>query len=374
MVKRDYWLQKIESSWEKRSLVWLSGVRRVGKTTLARLLSDAVYFNCDLPSVREVLADPERFYKSLSSARIILDEVHQLPDPSTILKIGTDTYPHIKILATGSSTLTAAKKFRDSLTGRKYEVHLLPVLFDECPLFGIADIRHRLQRGGLPQPLMAAESDPAFYTEWMDSFFARDIQELFRVDKRHGFLHLMELLFRQSGSLADISSLAKHSSLSRPTVMNYLDILELTHTITVMRPYFGNGKQELTHQPKIYSFDTGFVAHARGWNELRPDDCGMLWEQLVLEYLQAYIPAENIRFWRDKQKREIDFVIPRDRDTVDVIECKWNHEAFNAGALKVFRSLYPQGKNYVVSPSIPLPFSRVYNGCEVKFCTPSGIL
>jgi predicted AAA+ superfamily ATPase len=149
---------------------------------------------------------------------VILDEVHQLPDPSRVLKIAADEFPGLKVLATGSSTLAATEKFRDSLTGRKRQVHLLPVLSAELPAFGIRSLELRLHRGGLPAALLADEHDPETYAEWLDSFFARDVQELFRVEKRTSFLKLVETLLRQSGGLAEVTSLAAASGLSRPTV------------------------------------------------------------------------------------------------------------------------------------------------------------
>jgi predicted AAA+ superfamily ATPase len=119
MVQRPFWIKAIDQAWKKRSMVWLSGVRRVGKTTLAKMFREAVYMNCDLPSVLRKLEDTEMFFQSVSSGRIIIfDEVQRLSDPSRILKIGCDEFPHLKILATGSSTLDATAKFRDSLTGR----------------------------------------------------------------------------------------------------------------------------------------------------------------------------------------------------------------------------------------------------------------
>ncbi|HEY3384177.1 MAG TPA: hypothetical protein VGK32_20650 [Vicinamibacterales bacterium] len=68
--------------------------------------------------------------------------------------LGTDVFPKLKILATGSSTLTASKKFRDRLTGRKRSVHLLPVLWEELPAFGVT-LNDRLFRGGLPPAVSA---------------------------------------------------------------------------------------------------------------------------------------------------------------------------------------------------------------------------
>ena len=132
--------------------------------------------------------------------------MHQLPDPSRLLKIGADAFPKLKILATGSSTLAATQKFRDSLTGRKRVVEFVPVLHEELPAFGMADVRERLLRGGLPSALLAEEHDPDFYGEWQDSYFARDVQELFRLEKRAGFLRVLELLLRQSGGMLDVTS------------------------------------------------------------------------------------------------------------------------------------------------------------------------
>ena len=133
MINRTFWLKKLDNGWGKRSLIWLSGVRRSGKTILCRMISDAVYMNCDLPSVGQQLGNPEYFFSNLSAgATVIFDEIHRLEDPSEVLKIGADEFPHLKILATGSSTLEVTKKFRDSLTGRKIQIYLPPVLWNEC--------------------------------------------------------------------------------------------------------------------------------------------------------------------------------------------------------------------------------------------------
>src|SRR5580700_9274336 len=182
MIGRPFWTQRLVAAWTQAPIVWLTGARRTGKTVLARSLPDAAFLNCDLPSVAERLRDPESFYQSLKQRWVVFDEVHQLPDPSRLLKIGADGFPRLKILATGSSTLAATQKFRDSLTGRKRVVELAPVLHEELPAFGITDTRERLWRGGLPPALLAVTHEPEFYAEWRDSYFARDVQELFRLE------------------------------------------------------------------------------------------------------------------------------------------------------------------------------------------------
>ena len=111
--------------------------------------------DCDLPSVGRRLSDPEPFFDSLKQgSSVIFDEIHRLEDPSRLLKIAADVYPHLRVLATGSSTLAATRKFRDSLTDRKQTIYLPPVLWSECvDTFEIKDLDRRLLHGGLPEPL-----------------------------------------------------------------------------------------------------------------------------------------------------------------------------------------------------------------------------
>lgn len=364
MVERPFWQAKVLENWRKAPIVWLSGVRRAGKTTLSKAFPRARHLNCDLPSTLVLLEDPEAFFKSLKEPELVLDEVHQLPDPSRVLKIAADEFPRLKVLATGSSTLAATQKFRDTLTGRKREVTLLPVLLTEMEAFGIGDIRERLFRGGLPQALLEEEGDEAFYAEWLDSYYARDVQELFKVEKRTGFLKLLETLLRQSGGQVEAVSLAKMSGLSRPTVLNYLEVLQLTHAIHLLRPFHGGGKQEIVRQPKAYGFDTGFVRYSRGWRDLRDEDCGPLWEHVILDLLLT-LPVKEIHYWRNKRQQEIDFVIPRGRGEADAIECKWRSAGADYRNFAPFRAEHPKGRNILVTSNQPFTVIRKVESLEV---------
>jgi uncharacterized protein len=372
MIPRPFWLDRIESAWREAPVVWLSGVRRCGKTTLAEGLDPkrALYINCDLPAVEDRVRDPELFYSGCSKPVVIFDEVHQLRDPAQILKIGADIFPKLRILATGSSTLAASKKFRDTLTGRKRTVHLTPVLWDELQSFGVT-LPQRLLHGGLPPALLAASKMPSFYREWMDSFFARDIQRLFGFRDMNRFNTLFEYLMKQSGGLFEITRTATAIGITRPTVESHLQALETTHAITVLRPFHGSGQNELVKQPKIYAFDTGFVSFVRGWDQLRSEDHGVLWEHLVLEHIQAIFPYISIHYWRDKAGHEVDFVLARSRGNIDAIECKWDPRAFDPSALKIFRRYYPKGHNYLVTPSGDRAYVKRFGHLEVQVCTPT---
>jgi len=375
MTWRPFWLKRIEGAWIEAPIVWLCGVRRSGKTTLAGSIGSEriLYVNCDLPAVEDMVRDPQVFFRGCSKPVVVFDEIHQLRDPARVLKIGADIFPKLRILATGSSTLAASKKFRDTLTGRKRLVHLTPVLWAELPAFGVT-LPQRLFHGGLPSALLAQFKAPAFYREWMDSFFARDIQRLFGFRDMNRFNALFEYLLRQSGGQFEVTKTATALGITRPTVESHLRALEITRAVTVLRPFHGGGQNEIVKQPKVYAFDTGFVSFARGWDPLRQEDFGALWEHLVLEHLQAHFPDTSMRYWRDKAGREVDFVLTRRRDEVDAIECKWNPGAFDSAALKLFRSYYPKGRNYLVTPSGDPAYTKRYGNQEVRICTPTELL
>ena len=322
------------------------------------MLPDSNYFNCDLPSTAQALRDPEFFLDSQAPGTVlILDGVHGLADPSRLLQVTADQYPRPRVLATGSSTLAATKKFPDSLTGRKHSVHLQPVLWEECvDWLGASGIGRRLLHGGLPESLLSGSPSADFFNEWLDSYYARDIQELFHVRNRQGFQTLFRLLLRQSGGQLELNRLATQCELSRPTVKAHIEAMASTHTLHLLRPYHGVGTREIVARPKCYGFDTGFVSFEKGWTSLRPEDQGILWEHLVLDTLRFLFDDGSLFYWQDKSRREVDFVIRRGDGSVDAVECKLNPEDVEHSGVEAFRALYPRGRNLILSPDVKQPY------------------
>ena len=370
MVIRKIWLDKIQQFWGERNIIWLSGVRRIGKTCLGKQFRNVEYFNCDLPSVCRRMEDPETFLSQFSeNMSLVLDEVHRLEDPSLLLKIAADHFPGLKILATGSSTLQATKKFKDSLTDRKRSLHLCPVLWEECRNdFGIHDLNRRLLHGGFPELLLKDSPSPDFFEDWLDGFYARDIQELFGILNRTGFLKLLRLVFLRNGGQLEVTDLSKKSQLSRPTVMSHLDALEIAHVLRRIPPFHGGNRREILRQPRVYAFDTGMVAHISGWEVIRESDAGHLWENLILDELCRIYPFRKIHYWRDKSQREVDFVVEHSTQRVDTIEAKLSPDAFEPKSLKVFREIYPNGENRLVCPFVKEPYRISKDNLPVLVC------
>ena len=365
MVTRRQWVQLIEAAWKERPIVWLSGVRRVGKTCLSQSLPSVAYFDCELPRVRQTMTDPQGFWESLPDGRVVLDEVHRLPNPSELLKIAADHFPRLRVLATGSSTLGVSARFRDTLTGRKRDIRLTPMTLADLDDFGSRDLRHRLLRGGLPPFFLAPTVPERDFQEWMDAYWAKDIQELFRLERRAAFQRLVELLLARSGGIFEATQFARLCEISRPTVTSYLGVLEATAVAHVIRPFSTGRTTEIVAAPKVYGFDTGFVCYHRGWSSLRADDLGLLWEHFVLNELLAALQGEPIHYWRDKAQHEVDFVLKRRGRPPLAIECKWSAAEFSIENLRAFRNRYPEGENILVAQDADRPVARTLGGIRV---------
>lgn len=367
MVQRHFWLKLVERAWRGRSLVWLAGVRRVGKTCLSQTLPDTEYFDCELPRVRRMIEDPQGFLDGLRGRRVVLDEVHRLPNPSELLKIAADHYPSVRILATGSSTLGASAKFQDTLSGRKRDLWLTPMSLADLEDFKRPDLHRRFLRGGLPPFFLADEPPERDFQEWLDAYWAKDIQELFRLESRSSFQKFTELLVAQSGGVFEATRFTRPCEVSRTTIANYLKVLEATFVVQVIRPFSSYRPTEIVAAPKVYAFDTGFVCYHRGWQELRQQDLGDLWEHFVLNEIMAQLQSRQILYWRDKRGHEIDFVMPMRRREPLALECKWSADAFEGANLQAFRRVYPQGENVVVAHDVDRTYRRNYREITVRF-------
>jgi len=367
MVQRHFWIKRIEKAWREKSVIWLSGVRRAGKTVLCQGLQGIEYFDCELPRTRRRLEDPEAFLDQLRGKRIVLDEIHRLENPSELLKIAADHYPTVRVIATGSSTLGASRKFRDTLTGRKAQVWLTPICLADMADFPRSGMERRLLHGGLPPFFLSERIPEKMFAEWMEAFWARDIQELFSVGKRASFMKFAELLLAQSGGMFEATAFAGPCEVSRPTIANYLAILDETFVAHVLRPFTSRLSSEIVSAPRVYAFDTGFACNYREWSSLRPDDFGLMWEHIVLNEIHALTGNRNIHYWRDKHGHEMDFVLSDRGKPPLALECKRTASNFDPANTLAFHSIYPRTELAVIAHDVKEPFKHRYEQAEVTF-------
>ena len=283
------------------------------------------------------------------------------------MKIAADHFPHVKVIATGSSTLGAASQFRDTLTGRKADLWLTPMMSADLRDFGKVRLPHRFLLGGLPPFFLAEETFPEKdFQEWLDSYWAKDIQEMFRLEKRYSFQRFFEMLLIQSGGLFQALSFSGPCEVSRTTISNYLAVLESTYAVHVLRPFSSGKAAEIVSQPKVYGFDTGFVAYLKGWSSLRPADYGTCWEHYVLNELHARLQNRSLHYWRDKAGHEIDFVLARRGKPPVAIECKWRFSEFEPRQFEAFLRKYPEADCFLVCSDIDRPLTRTVASRTIK--------
>jgi len=314
-----------------------------------------------------MMDDPEGFLEGLRGKRVVLDEIHRLNNPSELLKIAAVHFRDIRIIATGSSSLGASSKFGDTLAGRKRDIWLTPMILADLADFKHTDIQHRLLHGGLPPFFMTGSLPGVEFQEWMDALWAKDIQELFRLEKKNSFQKFVELMLAGSGGIFEATRFSAPCEVSRPTISNYLSVMDATYVAHIIRPFSSHLVSEIVSAPKVYAFDTAFVCAMRGWDKLRNDDLGYLWEHLVLNELQARLGRQQIHYWRDKRGHEVDFVLKRHGKTPVAIECKWSAKNFEPDGIAAFRRRYEEGDNIVVANDVDRHYRKHSGGLEVEF-------
>jgi uncharacterized protein len=362
-IKR-YLLSKFQNSLQEGKVLVLYGPRQVGKTTLVKDLLQALpmhgkFVNADELVYREVLASQssQRLGELLGDAEIlVIDEAQRVPEIGLNLKILVDTFPHAKIIATGSASFELASKVSEPLTGRKLTFNLYPVSYGEIQdTFGKIEARNQLERwlvwGGYPA--IVSTEDPILRErllgELVGSYLYRDILELDGLRRADKIVDLLRLLAFQIGQEVTTSELAASLALNRQTVERYLDMLEKVFVIFKVNGFSRNLRKEITKNSRYYFYDNGVRnSLIQNFNPtaLR-NDIGQLWENfLVVERRKANQFAErsvNSYFWRTYDQKEID-CIEEHGGRLYGYEFKWQAGDIRRAVRDEFMTTYPNSE------------------------------
>lgn len=307
-------------------MVFLTGPRQVGKTTLARSLAgrfpNTSYLNHDSETDREIL---RRQSWDRSADLVILDEIHKEKKWKTRLKGIYDTEGNRpRLLVTGSARLDLYRRGGDSLAGRYFLHRLYPFSVKELEGEGNPhEILSRLMRlGGFPEPFFGQSDTEA--ARWRQSHVDRivreDIQDLEPVRDIRTLLVLVDLLRERVGSSISFGSLARDLEISPHTLKRWVQILENMYVLFVVPSYHRNLARAILKEPKIYFYDSGAVRNGDGAKlENTIAVCLRKW----LHYLEDTQGKETaLHYIRDKEKREVDFAVFIERRLEYLIEVK----------------------------------------------------
>jgi predicted AAA+ superfamily ATPase len=308
--------------------VVLTGPRQVGKTTLSRQLmqsfGNAQYFNWDVLADRAVL---QRQSWNPRAGLLVMDEIHKMPNWKDWLKGVVDGRPASQsLLVTGSARMETFRQSGDSLAGRYFAFRLHPISVREwCEQQNsnpAEALDHLLERGGFPEPCLAADSIQA--ERWRAQYFTdlirEDVLEFSRLHEINTMRLFVELLRERVGSPLLLASIARDLAVSPVTLKRYLDILQALFIVFTVHPWHRNIGRAILQAPKVYFFDTGLV---RGDQGVRLENAmaGMLLKQA--HFFQDSAGREaGLHYIRTKDGAEVDFALSEAGRLTQLIECK----------------------------------------------------
>ena len=348
--------ERLKEALADTPVVLIHGPRQSGKTTLAQKvgteLGYAYYSFDDITVQAAAREDPVGFIAALPD-RVILDEIQRVPELFATIKLEIDRnrVPG-RFILTGSANILLIPRLADSLAGRVEIIRLHPL--SQCELHGrdsrfldkafaansssdrqgrmgdeIADL---VVAGGYPAAL--ARSQPRrrarWYRDYVTTIAQRDIRDLARIRDLGAIPRLLELTALQSAQLFNLSELASPFQLSRPTIGEYVTLLERVFLVDRLQPWHSNRMSRLIKTPKIHVGDTGIACALLGLDAraLLNDRklLGRLLETFVFQELhrQASWNEATIGFhhFRHKDGAEVDIVLERGADQVVGVEVK----------------------------------------------------
>lgn len=364
-----------------QQMLFFAGPRQVGKTTVSKkakeITEDFYYLNWDRDYDRDIIIrgqEAVETYMNLALVRkklpiAVFDEIHKYTNWKNFLKGFYDVNKEkIHTIVTGSSRLDIFSKGGDSLMGRYFPYRVHPLSVAECLRSTLPEneisspmeiqeslINQLLEFGGFPEPFLKA--DLQFLRNWkrlrQQQLFREDIRDLANIQEISQLELLAEILKHQAGQLLNLSNIAAKIGVAVNTVKRWLEILEKFYYCYLIRPYTINITRSLLKEPKVYLWD---------WSEVREE--GKKLENFVAGHLLKAIHfwtdigfgEYDLYFIRDKEKREVDFLVTKDKTPWFLIEVKKSKNA------SISESLYRFQKDL----NCPHAFQVVFDAKQVS--------
>jgi predicted AAA+ superfamily ATPase len=325
-MDHDRYLRNIIAETIKKKMVFIGGPRQVGKTTLSldfinpKSVKNPAYLNWDRTTDKSAIL---RDQIPLQSKCIILDEIHKYKKWRNLIKGIYDKYKEDhQFIITGSAKLDLFRKGGDSLMGRYRYYRLHPFTLPEYDSkLSNSSVQKLLKFGGFPEPLFAENEDEhrLWQKERMQKVVLEDIRDLEDVKDISTMLLLAELIPGKVGSPLSLKSLEEDLQVSQPTIARWVNIFGIMYYSYLIAPYGAPKIRAVKKLQKIYLWD---------WSQV--EDAGARFENFVAGHLYKYChyiedtQGHNmeLRYLRDTDGREIDFVVLKNKKPIFAVECK----------------------------------------------------
>jgi len=330
-----------------QQMIFLVGPRQAGKTTVSQmtkeLTSQFTYLNWDNVDNRKIILQGVNSVAGFAGLDkltsevpiVVFDEIHKYGKWKTFIKGFFDTYKgKVNIIVTGSSRLDVYKKGGDSLMGRYFLYRLHQLSLGELERIGLSEkeinepfqsknqeFENLFKNGGFPEPFI--KNDIKFLNRWKNlrqkQLIREDIRDLSRIQELGQIELLAEILRHQAGQLTNYSNLANKINVSSDTVRRWIQTLQAFFYCFTIQPWFKNIPRALIKEPKTYLWD---------WTNV--DNDGSRVENFVASHLlkavnywtDCGLGQYGLWFIRDKEKREVDFLVSRANNPWFLVEVK----------------------------------------------------
>ncbi len=351
MIDRDLLPVFRDSLRRYEQMLFVSGPRQAGKTTLAKMLLREFpagrYWSFDIPGDRLLLIQKPRFFEEIDRDRtvkplVVLDEIHKYPRWKAYLKGAFDlARGEFGFLVTGSGRLDLGRRGGESLSGRYFSHHLFPLTIgeltgdrpalkdflahpDELPeeVGGSWPLWQGLGRlSGFPEPFSRGEE--TFYRRWAGPYHRQlvreDVRDLTGIRDIARLEMLAALLPGKVGGLLSLNSLREDLQVAHETVGSWIETLAAFYLVFLVRPWSRKITRAIRKEPKLYFFDWAAVA-----------DPSARFENMVAVHLKKAVSdwtergegSFDLHFARDRSKAEVDFVLSRDGKPILLVETK----------------------------------------------------
>jgi len=277
----------------------------------------------------------------------VFDEIHKYSKWRNYLKgIYDKTGSSQKILVTGSAKLDILRKGGDSLQGRYYFIRLMPLTFSELKMRSQKDVRYLYNLSGFPEPFLKGTKTNA--NRWSRFYRQRIVREEVSSNEQFNDLATIEIMYNRlpdlAGGTLSINSLAEDIQVSNKTLGKWIDALERLYAIFRVPPFGSPKIKAVKKLQKVFFFD---------WNAIH--DEGSRFENFIAVHLLKWIYYEqdirgrdvDLRYYRDKYGREVDFIITENGKPIHFIEAKLSDSTVTKG-LSYIRSKYPDIRATIV--------------------------
>ena len=377
---------------DERQIISITGLRRVGKTTVMYQLMDYLinkeinpknifYFSFDEITTKktEIIDELIRYFISKNGIEkdgvfIFFDEIQKINDWQAIIKRYYDLKENIKFIVSGSESLILKGETKESLAGRNYEFVMHPLSFREFLEFKGIEIKKENIKELYEELITEKEKFQSLFHEFIISggfpeMIGKDIEKIqgyikgsiiekiiyydlpkeFRIDNPELLLKILEIASANTGQLFELEKITSSLGISRNTASLYLSYLENAFLINFSYNYTKSKIKQIRTRKKIYVCDNGIINTILKQREVPNDFIGLLAETQIHNEISRKM---NTFFWRDKQKREVDIIT--ENHVITPIEVKYRNEIEKRDKenIKYFMKKYRLTTGFLVTKNI----------------------